>query len=135
MNWRPLLGSVSPVQTRRAGRPFDDEAIVRVPAPGKGPSRSRAVMGFQERRLAGATTKGLALYPASLMDPYDNIPDVRDGLTRQERIVLYVLHETQNELGGRNVPTAMLWGRVCELLPQVHQSRRRHPVSSRRGGG
>jgi hypothetical protein len=44
----------------------------------------------------------------------DTIPDVRDGLTREERVVLYVLHETQKERGGRNVPTAMLWGRVCE---------------------
>ena len=44
----------------------------------------------------------------------DVIPDVRDGLTRRERIVLWVLHETQKELGGRNVPTTMLWGRVCE---------------------
>jgi hypothetical protein len=42
------------------------------------------------------------------------IPDVRDGLTREERVVLYVLHETQRERGDRNVPTAMLWGRVCE---------------------
>ena len=42
------------------------------------------------------------------------LPDVRDGLTRRERVVLYVLHETQKERGGRNVPTAMLWGRVCE---------------------
>jgi hypothetical protein len=45
---------------------------------------------------------------------YDNIPDVRDGLTRKERIVLHVLHETQKERGGRDVPTVMLWGRVCE---------------------
>ncbi len=45
---------------------------------------------------------------------YDTIPDVRDGLTRQERVVLYVLHQTQQERGDRNVPTAMLWGRVCE---------------------
>jgi hypothetical protein len=44
------------------------------------------------------------------------IPDVRDGLTRRERVVLYVLHETQKERGGRNVPTAMLWGRVCEHI-------------------
>jgi len=43
-----------------------------------------------------------------------DVPDARDGLTREERIVLYVLHETQRERGGRNVPTAMLWGRVCE---------------------
>lgn len=42
------------------------------------------------------------------------IPDIRDGLTREERLVLYVLHETQKERGDRNVPTAMLWGRVCE---------------------
>jgi hypothetical protein len=44
----------------------------------------------------------------------DLLPDVRDGLTREERVVLYVLHETQKERGGRNVPTTMLWGRVCE---------------------
>jgi hypothetical protein len=43
-----------------------------------------------------------------------NISDVRDGLTREERVVLYVLNEAQKERGGRNVPTAMLWGRVCE---------------------
>ena len=48
------------------------------------------------------------------MDSYDHIPDVRDGLTRQERIVLHVLHQTQKERGGRDVPTTMLWGRVCE---------------------
>jgi hypothetical protein len=44
----------------------------------------------------------------------DEIPDVRDGLTRQERIVLRVLHETQKERGDHSVPTPMLWGRVCE---------------------
>jgi hypothetical protein len=49
-----------------------------------------------------------------LQDPRDFLPDVRDGLTRQERVVLWVLREAQRERGGRNVPTAMLWGRVCE---------------------
>ena len=44
------------------------------------------------------------------------IPDVRDGLTREERVVLHVLAEAQKERGGRNVPTAMLWGRVCEYF-------------------
>ncbi|MDI1478711.1 hypothetical protein [Polyangium sp. y55x31] len=48
--------------------------------------------------------------------PYDNLPDVRDGLTRKERIVLWVLHQTQEERGGRNVPTAMLYGRVVEYI-------------------
>lgn len=44
----------------------------------------------------------------------EDIPDVRDGLRLRERIVLHVLHQTQKERGDRNVPTAMLWGRVCE---------------------
>ncbi len=43
-----------------------------------------------------------------------NLPDVRDGLTREERLVLHILHQIQKERGDRNVPTAMLWGRVCE---------------------
>lgn len=46
----------------------------------------------------------------------ETIPDVRDGLTRTERIILYVLHETQRELNGRNVPTVMLYGRVLEYV-------------------
>jgi hypothetical protein len=45
---------------------------------------------------------------------HEDLPDVRDGLNQRERIVLYVLHQTQKERGDRNVPTAMLWGRVCE---------------------
>jgi hypothetical protein len=44
----------------------------------------------------------------------EDIPDVRDGLTHRERTVLWVLHESEKERKGRNVPTAMLWGRVCE---------------------
>ena len=35
-------------------------------------------------------------------------------MTHRERVVLYVLAATQKERGDRNVPTAMLWGRVCE---------------------
>lgn len=48
--------------------------------------------------------------------PLDRLPDVRDGLTRVERVILYVLHETQRERGGRDVPTAMLYGRVVEHI-------------------
>ncbi|MGD8571970.1 MAG: hypothetical protein PVH98_05875 [Gammaproteobacteria bacterium] len=50
------------------------------------------------------------------MGKYDNLPDVRDGLTRKERVVLYCIHQIQNERGGRNVPTAMLYGRVVEHI-------------------
>lgn len=49
-------------------------------------------------------------------DPLDILPDARDGLTRIERIILHTLHETQRELGDRNVPTVMLYGRVVEKI-------------------
>lgn len=49
-------------------------------------------------------------------NPYEEIPDVRDGLTRKERAVLVCLQEAQRELGGRNVPTALLYGRVVEKV-------------------
>ena len=44
----------------------------------------------------------------------DVIPDVRDGVTRVERGVLWQLSVLEKELGGRMVPTAMLYGRVVE---------------------
>ncbi len=50
------------------------------------------------------------------IDKRDNFPDVRDGLNRKERIVLHCINETQKELGNRNVPTAMLYGRVVEHI-------------------
>ena len=51
----------------------------------------------------------------SLYEP-DNLPEVRDGLTRKERLVLYCLDQLQKERQGRNVPTAMLYGRVVEYV-------------------
>jgi hypothetical protein len=42
------------------------------------------------------------------------LPDVRDGLTREERVVLTVLRQLQRERADGNVPTPLLWGRVCE---------------------
>ena len=48
------------------------------------------------------------------VDERDITPDVRDGLTRAERVILWQLHELQKERGGRNVPSAMLYGRVVE---------------------
>jgi len=49
-------------------------------------------------------------------DDLDNLPDVRDGLTRKERIVLYCIDQIQKERSGRNVPTVMLYGRVVEHI-------------------
>ncbi len=45
-----------------------------------------------------------------------DLPDARDGLTRLERIILWQLHEAQKERGDKNVPTAMLYGRVVEHI-------------------
>jgi hypothetical protein len=42
------------------------------------------------------------------------IPDVRDGLTRAERTILWCLAECEKERPGRSVPVAMLYGRVVE---------------------
>jgi hypothetical protein len=49
-----------------------------------------------------------------LGDVNRELPDVRDGLTHKERIVLWVLSKAQAERGDRHVPTTMLYGRVLE---------------------
>jgi len=49
-------------------------------------------------------------------DNYDNIPDVRDGLNKKERIILYCLKQAQEEFGDRGVPTITLYGRVVEHI-------------------
>jgi hypothetical protein len=46
--------------------------------------------------------------------PLDYIPDVRDGLTRVERVILYVMNEARAEFGERYISTAILYGRVVE---------------------
>ena len=55
----------------------------------------------------------------------DDFPDSRDGLTRKERIVLYCLDQCQQERGGRNTPTAMLYGRVVEYVDMSEQELQR----------
>jgi hypothetical protein len=44
----------------------------------------------------------------------ERIPDVRDGLTRVERVVLWQLSLLEKERPGRAIPTAQLYGRVVE---------------------
>ena len=48
--------------------------------------------------------------------PRDYLPDVKDGLTHRERVVLQCLYDLQQERGGRNVPTGMLYGNVVEYV-------------------
>lgn len=45
-----------------------------------------------------------------------DLPDVRDGLTEKERVILFCLHELQKELNKEFVPSIMLYGRVVEKL-------------------
>src|SRR5215813_9710276 len=52
----------------------------------------------------------------SIRDPREHLPDIRDGLTHRERIVLQCLSDLQQERGGRNVPTGMLNGSVVEYV-------------------
>ena len=44
------------------------------------------------------------------------LPDVRDGLTRKERVVLVELAKLQAERGHRSVSLAQLYGRVLEHI-------------------
>jgi hypothetical protein len=45
----------------------------------------------------------------------DRLPDVRDGLTRLERVILFETHRIRKERPhSSHVPTAMLYGRVVE---------------------
>ena len=45
-----------------------------------------------------------------------DVPDVRDGLTRKERVVLLALARLQRERGDRFVPLPMIYGAVVEHL-------------------
>ena len=103
----------------RAFRPRLDESV----DAGEQPRRGQALLPFAEpidgpvQDLADAPPEAPparppARYRALHLD--DLVPDVRDGLTRPERIVLWMLHEAQKEFPGRSVPTALLYGRVVE---------------------
>jgi hypothetical protein len=49
-----------------------------------------------------------------LANVQDDVPDARDGLTRKERVVLWVLRSAEADRKGRGVRAAMLYGRVVE---------------------
>jgi hypothetical protein len=44
----------------------------------------------------------------------DRLPDVRDGLSRLERVILWQIDVLRRERGRPDVPTTMLYGRVVE---------------------
>jgi hypothetical protein len=99
----------------RAFRPRLDESV----DADEQPPRGQALLPFAEPIGAPLDTppevpraRPPARYRSLHLD--DLLPDVRDGLTRPERIVLWMLHEAQKEFPGRSVPTALLYGRVVE---------------------
>ncbi len=49
-------------------------------------------------------------------DIREYLPDVKDGLTHRERMVLWCLEALQRERAGRHVPTGMLYGSVVEYI-------------------
>jgi hypothetical protein len=63
-------------------------------------------------QLRAFVEKGTSLM--NTYDPRDYLPDVRDGLTHREPIVLQCLYDLQQERGGRHIPTGMLYGTVVE---------------------
>ena len=63
-----------------------------------------------------STIEDLGEFPMYHRNPRDYVPDIRDGLTHRERIVLQCLYDLQQERGGRNVPTGMLYGSVVEQV-------------------
>ncbi len=54
--------------------------------------------------------------PFTQYPPHMTIPDVRDGLTELERTILFVLYRLREEYGDRHVPTALVFGRVVEMI-------------------
>ena len=48
--------------------------------------------------------------------PFDRLPDVRDGLTRIERIVLFVMAQLDRERPGKRAPIFTIYGRVSEYV-------------------
>jgi hypothetical protein len=92
----------------RAFRPRLDESGGGASAPQQ---QGQALLPFAEP-FEAPVARPPARYRSLHLD--DLVPDVRDGLTRPERIVLWMLHEAQKEFPGRNVPTALLYGRVVE---------------------
>ena len=54
--------------------------------------------------------------PRRRRPPTDDMPDVRDGLTRVERVILHELHKAKAEFGEGYVPVPLLYGRVVESV-------------------
>jgi hypothetical protein len=111
----PPLPTDLPRPARKAKScPHRSAAIHRLEAP----SRSRACHAASPRgswpragwKAAPRSRRAIA-QETTAREPRD-LPDARDGLTRKERVVLWVLHELERELGtrasGRTIAVPMI---------------------------
>ncbi len=73
----------------------------------------------------------------SLLKPEDTLPDVRDGLSRVDRVILSELERAQAESGDHPISSALLYGRVVQhvslSVPEFQRAlerlvRRRHSL-------
>jgi hypothetical protein len=91
-----------------------------------GTSRVATSLNPRNRSADSRASSDPRTAPRTNVDPLlDLIPDVRDGLTRTERIVLWTLYQCQQERPGRNIASATHYGRVVEhvnLSPQEFQA-------------
>ncbi len=78
-----------------------------------GPRSSETLPCSADRALRPPAAAGRA--PMTETDDFrGRLPDVRDGLTRLERVILWQLALAQAECPGHGVSTALLYGRVVE---------------------
>jgi hypothetical protein len=99
----------------------DDEAPEPTTATSERTSRegSGSTERHLEHSLGETAPTATSEAPGAMKARHDTLPDVRDGLTRLERLLLVALAQLQTERPGRPVPSAQLYGRLCE---QVHLS-------------
>lgn len=73
---------------------------------------------METRGLVGGEV--CSLLRQDIMSNYKNgsveISDVRDGLTRKQRVILNCLRKLQAEKPGCHISTVMLYGQVLEII-------------------
>lgn len=77
------------------------------------------------RRPGSSAERATPRFRSASLERWQNVlPDVRDGLNRLDRIILWQHGVLEAERRGRPVPSAMLYGRVVEhitISPQEFQ--------------
>src|SRR3954469_19148291 len=90
-----------------------------VPMP-PGPHAPRLGSGYRPCESVTRMRFSIALLSGAVKDAeamsIDDLPDARDGLTRKERVILWLLQKAEAERKGRGVKAPLLYGRVLEYV-------------------